>query len=133
MSKNQSGLYIVTLNNEQPISVNAQDLRVADKSINVNKSNCKFGKAKALEGRMKSYYKTFGQKNVNFHPIVRMHDIAEAEKLILKQLDNYRIRGSSNRKNEWLKGIEPSQVYEIVISVLNEQQFDYELLLQKAP
>lgn len=32
MSMIQSGLYIVTLNNEQPISVNAQDPRIADKA-----------------------------------------------------------------------------------------------------
>ena len=34
-----SGIYIVTLNNEEPISVNAQDQRIAHKAIKVTKAN----------------------------------------------------------------------------------------------
>jgi hypothetical protein len=40
-----SGIYIVTLNNPHPISVNANDRRVADRAIKVTKDNCKVGKA----------------------------------------------------------------------------------------
>ena len=124
----KSGLYIVTLNNEHPISVNAQDPRIADKAIKVTKQNCKFGKAKVLEGRRKNYYKTFGEENVNYFPVVRMHDIEIAEKAVLAKLDDYRLRGRTGRKNEWLEGIEPNQILAVVISTLAELDVEYELL-----
>ena len=104
----ESGLYIVTLNNEHTISVNAQDPRVAHKAIMVTKENCKFGKAKVLEGRRKNYYKTFGEENVNYFPIVRMVDIEAAEKAILGKLNDHRMRGRTGRRNEWLEGIDPN-------------------------
>ena len=124
----KSGLYIVTLNNEHPISVNAQDPRIADKAIKVTKQNCKFGKAKVLEGRRKNYYKTFGEENVNYFPMVRMDDIEIAEKAVLAKLDDYRLRGRTGRKNEWLEGIEPNQILAVVISTLAELDVEYELL-----
>ena len=36
-----SGLYIVTLRNDEPISVNANDPRIADKAIKVTRANCR--------------------------------------------------------------------------------------------
>ncbi len=87
-----SGIYIVTLENDQPISVNANDPRIADKAIKVNKRNCKVGKAQDLDRREKNYCKVFGLNNVNFTPIVKMRDIDEAEKAILSRLDRYRHR-----------------------------------------
>jgi hypothetical protein len=114
-----SGLYIVTLNNETPISVNAQDPRVADRAIRVTRANCKFGKAKVLVGRKKNYDKTFGEENVNFFPIVAMEDIEVAERAILKQLLPWRVRGSTNRPNEWLHGISPWEVEVLVLKCLN--------------
>ena len=128
----ESGLYIVTLNNEHPISVNAQDLRIAHKAIKVTKENCKIGKAKDIEGRRKNYYKTFGVENVNYFPIVRMTDIAVAERAILEKLNDYRIRGRTGRRNEWLEEIQPSQVFEIAINTLNELDIEYKLLLEDA-
>ena len=128
----ESGLYIVTLNNEHPISVNAQDPRIAHKAIKVTKENCKFGKAKVLEGRRKNYYKTFGEENVNYFPIVRMLDIEAAEKAILSKLNEYRMRGRTGRRNEWLEGIDPNQVLEIAIRTLNELDAEYELLVDGA-
>ena len=62
----ESGIYIVTLNNEEPISVNANDPRIAHKAIKVTRTNCKFGKARNLKAREKYYFKTFGEHNVNF-------------------------------------------------------------------
>ena len=128
----ESGLYIVTLNNEHPISVNAQDARVADKAIKVTKQNCKFGKAKVLEGRRKNYYKTFGEENVNYFPIVRMLDIEAAEKAILSKLNDHRMRGRTGRKNEWLEGIDSNQVLEIAISTLDDLDVEYELIVKGA-
>ena len=64
-----SGLYIVTLNNTRPISVNANDPRIADQAIKVTNANCKFGKAQSLKAREKNYFGVFGEHNVNFTPI----------------------------------------------------------------
>ena len=62
----ESGVYIVSLNNTSPISVNAHDARIAHKCIKVDMTNCKIGKAKNLEAREKNYFKTFKEDNVNF-------------------------------------------------------------------
>jgi len=125
----KSGLYIVTLNNEEPISVNAQDPRVADRAIKVTKENCKFGKAKNLEIRCKNYYKTFGEKNVNFKPIVLLEDIQSIEKYVLNALDEYRVRGTTGRKNEWLEGIDSESVESIALACIKESGVEYESLI----
>lgn len=39
----KSGIYLATLYNDEPISVNANDRRVADRAIKVHKRNCKVG------------------------------------------------------------------------------------------
>ena len=122
----KSGLYLVTLNNEEPISVNANDPRIADKAIKVTKANCKFGRAKNLAVREKGYFKVFGEHNVNFKPLVQLEEIDIAEKAILKCLDNYRIRGRTGRKNEWLKNISPETVEAIVFSTLKKTGIKYE-------
>ena len=124
----QSGLYVVTLRNEQPISVNAHDPRIAERAIKVTKANCKFGKAKVLEGRRKNYDKTFGSEYVDFTPVAVLQDIAIAEKAILKKLDVYRIRGRTGRKNEWLHGIEYTDVITIIKETLLEIQVDHQIL-----
>jgi len=121
----KSGLYIVTLNNIHLISVNANDPRHAEKAIRVNYDNCKFGKANVLAGRRENYYKTFGKENVNFKPLVLLEDIQQAESLILRELDLYRIRGRTGRKNEWLAGIAPDQVAQIVFKCLDSHGFIY--------
>jgi hypothetical protein len=124
----QPGLYIVTLSNEHPISVNAHDRRIADKAIKVTHANCKFGKAKVLEGRRKNYEKTFGAEYVEFTPLAVLQDIAVAEKAILNKLNAYRIRGRTGRKNEWLEGIDPADVIAIVRETLVEIGVEYRLM-----
>jgi len=116
----KAGIYIVTLNNDQPISVNANDPRIADKAIKVTKKNCKIGKAKDLASREKNYFKVFGECNVNFRPVVKMLEIDAAEKAILARLDQYRIRGKTGRKNEWLQDIEPGELLGVALNALDE-------------
>lgn len=124
----RSGLYIVTLNNYHPISVNANDPRIADKAIKVTRANCKFGKARELDVRRKNYEKTFGSEHVQFTPLAVLQDIAVAEKAIFGKLDPYRIRGRTGRKNEWLEGIAPTDVIIIVRETLAEIEMEYRLL-----
>lgn len=114
----ESGIYLVTLNTERLISVNANDPRIAEECIKVNRDNCKFGKAKNLENRRKNYFKTFGKENVNFVVLATLENIEMAERAKLIELEQFRIRGSTGRKNEWLEGIAPSKVVEIVFSTL---------------
>ncbi|HET7921475.1 MAG TPA: GIY-YIG nuclease family protein, partial [Gammaproteobacteria bacterium] len=116
----QAGLYIVTLNNAVPISVNANDPRIASKCITVTSANCKFGKAKNLATRSKNYESVFGPENVNFFPIVTLENIAAAERAVLDRLSQWRVRGNSGRKNEWLVGISSFEVEHIVLETLTK-------------
>ena len=54
-----------------------------------------------------------------------MEEIDEAEKAILKMLGEYRIRGRTGRKNEWLENINPSEVKQIVFLNLDIRSFAY--------
>jgi len=119
-SINSSGLYVVTLNNIKPISVNSHDKRIADKCIKVTKNNCKFGKANNFHIRRNNYFKTFGEENVNFHPIATINTelLSTVEKLVLQKLDSYRLRGLSGRKTEWLKSISLKKIKDIALDVL---------------
>jgi hypothetical protein len=122
-----AGLYIVTLDNEQPISVNANDPRIAERCIKVSREHCKFGKAKNLVVRERNYAKVFGAENVNFKRIVLMDEIAVAERLILEQLSAWRIRGTRGRMNEWLAGIAASEVERIALDMLAGSGLAYRL------
>jgi hypothetical protein len=121
-----SGLYVVTLNNSQPISANADDKRIAHKAIKVNKANCKFGKAINLENRKYNYYKTFGQENVNFIPIASLSEIAIAEQEILKLLSPYRLISPSGNLTEWMHSIDASKIIDLAIEILDNLKIPYE-------
>ena len=124
----ESGLYIVTLNNIEPISANAQDPRHAGTSVKVNKNNCKFGKAVNLEGRRNNYIKTFGKGNVNYKPVLLTKEIDKAEKLILSELKPYRIKGPKGKITEWMAGVEPDEILKVVIACLNKHDVEYQLI-----
>jgi hypothetical protein len=123
-----SGIYIVTLNNETPISVNAHDPRVAQRAVAVTRMNCKLGKARSLEVRRRNYEKTFGAENVNFFAIAEVDDIALAERSILARLHEFRVLGKTRRKNEWLVGIEPAEVERIALAALREAGLTFRLI-----
>ena len=123
-----SGLYVVTLNNSQAISANADDKRIAHKAIKVNKENCKFGKSVNLEKRKYNYYKTFGQENVNFIPIASLSEIELAEQEILKQLSPYRLISPSGNLTEWMQGINASKIIDLAIEILDKLKIYYEIL-----
>jgi hypothetical protein len=114
----RAGLYIVALSNEEPVSVNAHDPRFAGKCIKVNRRHCKFGKARNLRHRERSYVKCFGEAFVDFRPIAWLKEIERAERLVLAQLSEWRVRGTTGRRNEWLHGITPVEVERIAISAL---------------
>ena len=102
-------MYIVTLKNSMPISVNAQDPRISDHCIKVTSANCKVGKAKSFEFRERNYFKTFGQANVVFRPIALTDQLVVAERAVLAALLQWRVIGSSRRRTEWLAGISAAE------------------------
>lgn len=123
-----SGIYVVTLNNKTPISINAQDPRYADKVYKANYKNVKVGKAKFLKSRMGNYFKTFGEENVNFLPVIITKDIDDAEKTIMKELDDFRVRNpESNVKTEWLIGITRDRAIEIAVTTIYQSSIIYSL------
>ena len=114
------GLYVVSLSNEHPISVNADRAR-ADRCIFVNNSNCKFGRAQNLARRHRDYIRTFGAENVTFEVIVLTESPAQLEAAVLARLSNFRIRGLSGRMNEWLAGTTLAEVKRIIVEVAAQQ------------
>jgi hypothetical protein len=126
----KSGIYVVKLKNEYPISVNADRSKIAEKCIQVTKDNCKYGKSKNLSNRKNEYEKTFGKNNVLFIEIaiLSIEDIIEIEKEIGNKLSKYRMRGKTGRLNEWLKGIPAEEVMQIAINVLQSSGLKHELL-----
>lgn len=70
----ESGIYIVTLTNRHPISVNAQNRTLAERCISVTSANCKVGMARSFRVRERNYWRTFGQQHVTLHPIALMPD-----------------------------------------------------------
>jgi hypothetical protein len=123
-----SGLYIVTLNNSRKMSVNANDLRIADRCIQVNRENCKIGKAMNFSSRQRSYFRVFDEKNVNFFRIVAVVNPRAAEKEILSRLKQYRMKGRTGRRNEWLHEISPFEVAHVVLRTLDDIGMRYERL-----
>lgn len=109
----QSGLYIVMLRNEEPISVNRGDARIEHRCIRVARGNCKFGKATDFARRRVGYERVFGADNVVFVPLFALEDIARGERTVLAELAPWRLRGRSGRRHEWLGGIAPTEVERI--------------------
>ncbi len=122
-----SGLYLVTLLNDEPISVNADDPRRADKAIKVTRVHCKLGKARNLEARARNYAKTFGAAHVAFRPIALVDDIERAERCVLDALSPWRLPGARRRPTEWLAGIYPQQAVTTALAALGEAGIEFEL------
>lgn len=120
--------YHIPNNQAQSESINAQDPRYAEIVYKANHKNVKVGKAKSLKDRMDNYFKTFGEENVNFHPIIITEKIKEAEKTVMKELDSYRVRiPVSHRKTEWLLGITRDEAIEIVVKNIYKSNINYSL------
>ena len=124
----QPGIYIVSLNNDEPISINSQDPRCADKVYKANKDNIKIGKTKSLKNRRDNYFKTFGEKNVNFEVVAITDEIDIAEKSIKDFIDKYRVRNPvSNRKTEWLRGIKKEEALRLALKGIRQSGCNYQL------
>lgn len=119
------GLYIVTVDCDELISVNASDLRIADKCITIDRRNCKFGRAKNLRARCRSYQKTFSPHPVTFRVVALLDEINAAESACATVLRPWRVRGRTGRLNEWLSGIAPTDVETIVIEALAVSRFAF--------
>lgn len=117
-----SGLYIVKLSNENFISVNAHDQRIAERCLHVNLKNCKVGRAKNLAAREKCYWRTFGESFVTFDAIALTEDLNHAEKVVLTALNFWRARSPSGRRTEWLSGIEPHKAVALALAALSSEK-----------
>ena len=113
-----SGVYVVEMLNDEPISVNADRLKIADSCIRVTRSNCKYGQAKNLARRQLDYEKTFGPENVRFRYFAVTPHYAAVEAIVGARLVNHRIPGTTGRLNEWLQGVSAEAVESLVREVL---------------
>jgi hypothetical protein len=124
----QSGLYIVTLSNEEPISVNRGDRRIEHRCIHVTRAHCKIGKARDFAARERNYARVFEAANITFTPLFGIVDIGWAEREVLRQLTCWRMRGRTGRRNEWLEGIEPGEVERVALAALIANGIEFERL-----
>jgi hypothetical protein len=121
-------IYLVTLNSNTPISVKNDDPRHRGNAIKVNSQNCKVGQTTNSGFRRAAYYKTFGEENVNFSVIaVEVEKCKAIEASILKELDSYRMRGKTGRKNEWLENIGSREVERVINDHLFWSGVNYEV------
>jgi len=126
------GIYIVTLTNTHPISVNAQDQRMADRCIKVTCANCKVGKAKSFIARRRNYHKTFGADHVQFRPIAYTQDLQLAERVVLSALSKWRVRGHTRRLTEWLEGISAIDAEHLALAALQAAGIAFSMPLDEA-
>ena len=110
----KSGIYIVVLKNQVPISTYAGDKRREKYGTLVGYGNLKIGKAKVLEKRKRDYIKTFGAENFEFTAVFNCLEIDAVEKTIKSLVKDKRIRGVNNRLLEWLAEIEFEELLKIV-------------------
>jgi hypothetical protein len=68
----------------------------------------------------------FGAHNVRFHSIVAMTDIKKGEQMVLADLRGWRVRHTNGRLHEWLVGIMPCQLQEIVLRALGRAEMGFE-------
>ena len=124
-SQLDSGIYIVTLTNSHPISVNAQNRAIAERCIKVTAAHCKVGRAKSFQRRERTYWRTFGREHVIFRPIAVMSDPQIAERAILATLEKWRICGRKGHRTEWLEGIESEDAVQIAINAMHLAQIHF--------
>jgi hypothetical protein len=115
------GIYVVSLSNELPISVNA-GRAFAHRCVFVTKANCKFGRAQNLARRYRDYIRTFGAQHVSFEVVALTENPALLEAAISARLANHRVRGPTGRPNEWLAGITASEVRQLILELAAEQR-----------
>lgn len=127
--RNHGGLYLVTLNNETPISVNARDRRVADRAIQVRRGDIKVGKAENLTRRHGNYIRNFGRDNVNFFVLAYIRggelDRHRAEFAVFARFDLFRIRGTTGRLNEWMNGVSASDARAMALEALRDSDIEH--------
>ncbi len=80
MARMESGLYLVTLRNDEPIAVKRGDPRHEQLCIRVAREHCKFGKARDFAARERGYVRVFGAEHVRFSPLFRVDELARAER-----------------------------------------------------
>lgn len=128
-----AGLYVVEPLCLQPTSVNANDPRMATRCLKVTRGYVKVGKANDLAWRERGYWKVFGQDNVRFRPLALLQNTRVAERCLLEALREFRQRGPSGRRTEWLFGITATQAAALAREHLTALGMEIEWIWQELP
>ena len=130
--RTHGGLYLVTLNNETPISVNAGDHRVAQRAIQVRRGDIKVGKSENLTRRHGNYVRNFGRDHVNFSVLAYIpggkSDRDRAESVVFECFRPFRIRGVTGRLNEWMTGVSASGARAMALEALRDSGIEHLVL-----
>jgi hypothetical protein len=125
--KARPGVYVVTprATDEHPVDISPSRINVV---AQVTRDNCKFGRSVDLDGREKSYRRTFRDASpggVDFTILAELHidDIKTVEDAVLDRLraDGKRLTNKKTvRELEWLQRIDAAGVKELVERVIDE-------------
>ena len=72
--------------------------------------------------RERLYRRNFGAHHVVFRVLALLEDINACERRVLQELDPWRMRGRTGRKNEWLEGIDADEVLTRVMWAVREHE-----------
>lgn len=111
-----SGLYVVCVNGDD-LRIDLDPRRDAT-CLRIGRAHCKFGRARNLRARCRNYLKTFAGADVTFRVLALVDDYKVSEARCNTALMQYRARGPSGRRHEWLLGITPDGVAKVVAQTL---------------
>jgi hypothetical protein len=111
------GLYILTLKK--------REFMPSGGGFDVNRKNCKIGKAKILARRCADYARMFGPENAQFYPLFRVAnlnnaELNNAEKYIKRRLGPKHMHGT-----EWLQDITPLEAIVEAILALHRENIQF--------
>ncbi|MCF3972317.1 hypothetical protein [Paracoccus salsus] len=111
-----SGLYFVGISGDDLVPIDHNPSR-RDVCIRVNRLNSKFGQARNLKQRYRSYQRSFGAARVDFQVLLLTRDTEAVERDMKNSFGAFRMRGRTGRLHEWLHGIDPRDALRIAHEV----------------
>ena len=120
------GVYVVTpkTSKKHPVDISPSRIRVV---AQVTRDNCKFGRSVDLDGREKSYRRTFRDASpggVDFEILAELHidDIKTVESAVLDRLradEKLMVNEKTDRELEWLHRIDAAGVRDLAERVIS--------------
>jgi hypothetical protein len=125
-----SGIFIVTLKNTNPLPININNTG-EDRFAKVNYKNIKIGFAKRFIDQNNNYNGTFGEENVVFTPILIAEQYVKLKNAVVKELTDFRISNPNRGKTEWFVGIDKDQLTKIIFDTAKAMDIKFDVFASK--